>query len=55
MGCCFSKSNELEEPILKMDGVYNQTEDVVSWKEYNTVLHTAKLLRKKYNTNQDVG
>jgi hypothetical protein len=54
MGCCLSKPNTIEEPILKMDGVYNQTEDIVSWKEYNTVLHTAKLLRKKYNITQTV-
>jgi hypothetical protein len=54
MGCCLSKSNKsenLDDPILKIDEVHLHEEPIFSWQEYYILVKTAKQLRKKYNPN----
>lgn len=52
MGSCCSKSKpekKLKEPLLTLDEIY---EPVFSTEEYYQIVGTAKLIRKKYDSNK---
>ena len=52
MGSCCSKTKpekKLKEPLLTLDEIY---EPVFSTEEYYQIVGTAKLIRKKYDSNK---
>lgn len=55
MGSCCSKSKtkKLKEPLLTLDEIYEPGQPIFSTEEYYHVLTTAKLIRKKYDSNKN--
>jgi hypothetical protein len=54
MGSCCSKSKtkKLKEPLLTLDEIYEPGQPVFSTEEYYHIIGTAKLIKKKYDSNK---
>jgi hypothetical protein len=55
MGSCCSKSKpkkKLKEPLLTLDEIYEPNQPIFSTEEYYQIVGTAKLIRKKYDSNK---
>lgn len=52
MGCCCSKSKQLKEQLLTLDEIYEPGRPIISTEEYYHIMGTARLIRKKYDSNK---
>lgn len=54
MGSCCSKSKtkKLKEPLLTLDEIYEPGQPIFSTEEYYHIVGTAKLIKKKYDSNK---
>lgn len=50
--CCKTKSKTLKEPLLTLDEIYEPNQPIFSTEEYYQIVGTAKLIRKKYDSNK---
>jgi hypothetical protein len=55
MGSCCSKSKtkkKLKEPLLTLDEIHEPVKPIFSEEEYYHIIGTAKLIKKKYDSNK---